>query len=92
MGLGKPIVASDLDQIGEVIDHERNGLLVPPGDISAAAAAVRRLLADDALRARLAEAALDDALSTFSWNAHVRHILDALAAAPSSPAGPTGPR
>ena len=34
MGLGKPIVASDLDQIGEVIDHERNGLLVPPGDVA----------------------------------------------------------
>ena len=84
MGLGKPVVASDLDQIGEVIHHEHNGLLVPPGDVPAAAAAVRRLLADETLRARLAEAALDDALTTFSWNAHVRHILDALAGAAAS--------
>ena len=46
MGLGKAIVASDLDQIGEVIEHERSGLLCPPGDVDAAAAAIRRLLAD----------------------------------------------
>jgi glycosyltransferase involved in cell wall biosynthesis len=87
MGLGKPIVASDLDQIGEVIDHERNGLLVAPGDIPAAAAAVQRLLGDDALRERLAEAALQDALTTFSWDAHVRRILDALAGVTSSSGG-----
>ena len=36
MGLGKPIVASDLNQIGEVIEHERSGLLCPPGDVGAA--------------------------------------------------------
>jgi glycosyltransferase involved in cell wall biosynthesis len=78
MGLGKAIVASDLDQIGDVIDHERNGLLSPPGDVEAAAAAVRRLLDDEPLRQRLAAVALDDALTRFSWNAHVRRILDAL--------------
>ena len=38
MGLGKAIVASDLEQIGEVIEHERTGLLCPPGDAEAAAA------------------------------------------------------
>ncbi len=61
MGLGKPIVASDLDQIGEVIEHERSGLLCPPGDVEAAAAAIRRLLADHELRARLGAGALERA-------------------------------
>jgi glycosyltransferase involved in cell wall biosynthesis len=78
MGLAKPIVASDLEQIGEVIDHERTGLLCPPGDASAAAAAVARLLDDEPLRRRLGEGALEEARTTYSWTAHARRILDAL--------------
>ncbi|MEA2276733.1 MAG: hypothetical protein QOC78_1693 [Solirubrobacteraceae bacterium] len=77
MGLGKPIVASDLEQIGEVIGHERTGLLCPPGDAEAAAAAVLRLIDDEGLRARLGEAALEAARSTYSWDAHARRILEA---------------
>jgi glycosyltransferase involved in cell wall biosynthesis len=80
MGLGKPIVASDLEQIGEVIEHERNGLLCPPGDAGAAADAVLRLLGDDALRERLGAAALEDARTTYSWDAHSRRILEAATA------------
>jgi glycosyltransferase involved in cell wall biosynthesis len=87
MGLGKAIVASDLDQIGEVIEQERNGLLCPPGDVDAAAAAVTRLLQDAPLRSRLAQAALHDAVTRFSWTAHVRQILDALAGRADAPAG-----
>jgi glycosyltransferase involved in cell wall biosynthesis len=78
MGLGKPIVASDLDQIGEVIEHERSGLLCPPGDVGAAAAAIHRLLADDTLARRLGAEALERASIDYSWAAHVRRILDAL--------------
>ena len=79
MGLGKPIVASDLEQIGEVLDHERSALLCTPGDGAAAARAVIRLIEDPALAARLGEAALEDASTEYSWNAHTRRILDALA-------------
>jgi glycosyltransferase involved in cell wall biosynthesis len=78
MGLAKPIVASDLEQIGEVIDHERTGLLCQPGDADAAAAAVTRLLDDEALRRRLGEGALEEARTTYSWTAHARRILEAL--------------
>jgi glycosyltransferase involved in cell wall biosynthesis len=77
MGLGRPIVASDLEQIGEVIDHERTGLLCPPGDAQAAADAVLRLLGDPDLRRRLGHAALEEARTTYSWDAHGRRILDA---------------
>lgn len=82
MGLGKPIVASDLEQIGEVLDHERSGLLCAPGDVAAAADCVVRLLGDPELAARLGAAALDDARERYSWVAHVRRILEALAALP----------
>ncbi len=77
MGLGKPIVASDLEQIGDVIEHERTGLLCEPGDTDAAAGAVLRLLGDAALRERLGAAALTQARSTYSWDAHSRRILEA---------------
>ena len=81
MGLRRAIVASDLDQIGEVIEDGRSGLLCPPADVDAAAAAVRRLLADAPLRERLAEAALERAATQYSWSAHTRRILAALTAA-----------
>jgi glycosyltransferase involved in cell wall biosynthesis len=77
MGLAKPIVASDLEQIGDVIEHGRTGLLSPPGDAAAAAQAVLRLLDDEPLRARLGKAALEEARSTYSWDAHAQRILDA---------------
>jgi glycosyltransferase involved in cell wall biosynthesis len=80
MGLRKPIVASDLDQIGEVIVTERSGLLVPPGDVDAAAAAIRRLLADERLRERLATRAFERATAHYSWTAHASRILAALRA------------
>jgi glycosyltransferase involved in cell wall biosynthesis len=80
MGLGKAIVASDLEQIGEVIEHEQTGLLHRPGDAAAAGAAILRLLDDPELRARLGDAALAEARARYSWRAHTRRILDALAA------------
>lgn len=87
MGLGKAIVASDLEQIGAVIEHERNGLLHPPGDVAAAAAAIERLLGDGVLRTRLGAEAYACARDRYSWNAHVRRIVDALTATGSPSSG-----
>jgi glycosyltransferase involved in cell wall biosynthesis len=56
MGLGRAIVASNLEQIGEVIEHERTGLLVPPARPDLLAAALLRLLTDPKLGARLGAA------------------------------------
>ncbi len=78
MGLRKPIVASNLDQIGEVLTDGTTALLVPPGDVDATAEAIRRLLADEELRDRLGAAAFLLASAEYSWTAHVRRILDAL--------------
>jgi glycosyltransferase involved in cell wall biosynthesis len=79
MGLGRAIVASDLEQIGEVLEDGRTALLTPPGDVAAAAQAVVRLLNDDALRARLGAAALAEAAANYSWDAHVERILKRVA-------------
>ena len=57
MAAGTPVVASDTGGIPELIRHKETGLLVPPRDPPALAAAIARLHGDPALRRRLAEAA-----------------------------------
>jgi glycosyltransferase involved in cell wall biosynthesis len=54
---GLPIVASDVGGIGELVDHERTGLLVEPGDPRALGEQICRLLGDAALATRIAAAA-----------------------------------
>lgn len=58
-----PIVASAVDGIPELVAHERTGLLVPPRDPSALAAALSRLRADPSLAARLAAAGREQVLA-----------------------------
>ena len=80
MAMGKPIVASALDQVGEVLEHGRTAWLVPPGDASALASALRTLIDDRELRVRLGEAARARVLDRHTWRRHTHRILDSLAA------------
>ncbi len=45
MLLGKPVVATAAGGVPELIEHERTGFLVPPGDVDALAACLKRILA-----------------------------------------------
>lgn len=53
MAAGRAVVAADTGGLRHVVVHERTGLLVPPGDPEALAAALRRLIRDPDLRQRL---------------------------------------
>jgi glycosyltransferase involved in cell wall biosynthesis len=53
---GCPIVASDVGGLHEIVEHGSNGLLVPPGDPDALAAALDDLLDDPELRKVMAKA------------------------------------
>jgi glycosyltransferase involved in cell wall biosynthesis len=57
---GVPVITTPVAAITEVVVDERNGLLVPVGDISALVTALSRLIADSELRQRLGRAARED--------------------------------
>jgi glycosyltransferase involved in cell wall biosynthesis len=67
MATGRPIVASDLPAIREVLRHEQNALLVPPGDATGLARGIQRLMGDRELAARLARQALSD-VDDYTWD------------------------
>ncbi len=57
MAAGLPVVAAGAGGPLEVVRHDVDGLLTPPGDVDALASALQRLQADPALRERLGQAA-----------------------------------
>ena len=63
---GKPVVAARVGGLPEVVADGETGLLVPPGDPEALAAALERLLADPGLAQRLGEAGRARAAERFS--------------------------
>jgi phosphatidylinositol alpha-mannosyltransferase len=56
LAAGLPVLASDIPGYGAVLTHDRDGILVPPGDYGALAATLAGLLLDPALRERLSAA------------------------------------
>ena len=56
MAHGRPVVASRLGGLAELITDDETGLLVPPGDMAALSAAILRLVRDPDLRVRLGRA------------------------------------
>jgi glycosyltransferase involved in cell wall biosynthesis len=57
MAWGKPIVASRVISVPEIVTHDRTGLVVPPGDAGRLREALLRLLREPALGERLGAAA-----------------------------------
>lgn len=78
MAMGKGIVASDLDQIGEVLEHQQTAWLVSPGDPSALMVGLKRLIDDGELCATLGAAARREATAKYTWHAHTARIMDKL--------------
>ncbi|MBI3649300.1 MAG: glycosyltransferase family 4 protein [Actinobacteria bacterium] len=76
MAAGLPVVASDIPGYDEVVTDAIDGLLVPPGDAAALAAALGRLLDDPALAERLREAGRHRA-ARFDWPLVVEEIEEA---------------
>jgi glycosyltransferase involved in cell wall biosynthesis len=94
MAMGKAIVASDLDQIGEVLrnsvraeavpadapraDEPRLAVLFPPGDIAGLINSLEFVVDRTDWRRTLGQNARAEALSKYTWTHHVAAIVDRL--------------
>ena len=78
MALGKPIVASSLEQIGELLEDGRTARLVTPGDAGELAGAIGDVLAMPDRGRALGEAARRTAEAEHRWEQRARAILDPL--------------
>jgi D-inositol-3-phosphate glycosyltransferase len=67
MACARPVVGARTGGIPEVVRDGETGLLVPPADAWALAAALARLLADERLRQRMGAAGRERALAEFTW-------------------------
>jgi glycosyltransferase involved in cell wall biosynthesis len=68
---GRPLIASDIVALRDVVAREESGLLVPPGDPSSLAEAMARLLDDHGLAERLGARARVRAAERFGWAATI---------------------
>jgi glycosyltransferase involved in cell wall biosynthesis len=56
MAAGRPVIAAHTGGLSDIVVHNETGLLVPPGDVPALAAALARLLASRELREQMGQA------------------------------------
>ncbi|MBI5394205.1 MAG: glycosyltransferase [Verrucomicrobia bacterium] len=74
MACGRPVIASDVDGLREIITHERDGLLAPAGDVTKLAEAIARLLRDRTLAERLAAAGRARVVEAFTLDTMARKL------------------
>jgi glycosyltransferase involved in cell wall biosynthesis len=79
MAHGKPVVASAVGGLLDLVVEGETGLLVQPRDTQALRGALQRLLGDEELRRRLGTAAQTRARERFSWDTVTQAILAAYA-------------
>jgi glycosyltransferase involved in cell wall biosynthesis len=79
LAAGLPIVAPAAGQLAERLTDGVDAIVVPPHDVRALAAALRRLLDDPEERTRLGKAARAAAEADWSWDDQVRRVVEALA-------------
>ena len=83
MAASRPIAATDVPGVAELIDHDRTGLLTPLGDARAMAGAIGRLMDEPDLASRLGAAARADAAERCTQQRmaeHYERVIDDLLA------------
>ncbi|GIW39875.1 MAG: hypothetical protein KatS3mg076_0452 [Candidatus Binatia bacterium] len=76
MALGKPVIATSAGGVVEFVRDGWTGLLVPPGDVEALAAALLRLAVEPELRSRLGHAAREEVRDRFRIENHVARMTE----------------
>ncbi len=74
MAAGVPVLSTDVGGVADLVAHGETGWLVRPGDPPSLAEAIRHLLDDEALRARLAAAGRTAALDRHGVDTLIRRV------------------
>lgn len=75
MAMGKSIVASRLEQLAEVLEHDRTAWLITPADVDELVEGILRLALDPAKRVTLGAAARRAAVERHGWDRNVSWAL-----------------
>jgi colanic acid/amylovoran biosynthesis glycosyltransferase len=75
---GAVVISGDIPSIRELIEHNRTGLFVPPGDAEALAGALALVCGNASERERLATAARPAAIAEFSLAVNIQRIMENL--------------
>lgn len=76
MACAKPVIATNVSAMPEVITSGRNGILVPPRSSEALAKEINGLLEDRRARKRIGANARHTVVSKFDWNRNARKMAD----------------
>jgi glycosyltransferase involved in cell wall biosynthesis len=80
MAMAKAVVAPQLENVRDVVEPGRTGLLFPPGDAEGLTAALQQLAADAGLRASLGRNARETIETARNWRRNAERVLALLPA------------
>lgn len=75
MAMGKGIVASNLGQIGEVLEHYKTAILTEPDNIEELVNGILKLINDRELRIQLGRKAREVVLNKYTWDKNIGRLL-----------------
>ena len=78
MAFGKPVIGAAAGGVTDIIDHEQNGLLVPPDELGQLIQSLERLLASESLRLQLGRKGAAMVRSKFQFDRFRSQIEDIL--------------
>ncbi len=79
MCTGMPVITTATCGMKDVVEDQKNGLLVSPGDTGQVVRAVERLIADSELRRKLGRQASSDAIGKYTWRGTAELVNEAYA-------------
>lgn len=76
MAAGIPVIATRAGGMAEIVEDNKTGILVEPGDVPALAQAILHLLANDEKRVSMGNAGRRRVIDLFSWDQIAKSVLD----------------
>ena len=76
MAMGKPIIASDLNQIGRILENNKTAILCEPGNPIALKEAIAKLIDDKKLCLTLGKNTREKVINEFTWQKNVERVIE----------------